>query len=1013
MNQRARDLVISFGVAFLMISCVTLPAGERTIQATPIRKPPPERVQAGNAAPLEGPPILQIDTGGHKAIIRDVIFTKDGRYLVSASDDKTVRVWDVRTGDIERYIRGQIGKGHEGGIYAAALSPDNRWLAVGGYPSKWGIRLIDFATGRVRRLLEGHENVIFGLAFSRDSRLLISGSADDTARLWDTATGTSLHTLRGHKDHIYAVAFSPDGRLAVTGSFDHTLRLWRVSDGSLVRTLAGHEDKVKSVAFTPDGKYLLSGSYDNTIRLWDGVSGRFIKVLARQNRNLASLSITPDSKHVLTGSGQTRSGQFTNNVFSIPDGDRIAQFDKHANIVLATAISPDGATAATGGAEEEIWLWDIETGREKRKLAGQGRQVWSVGFSKDGRSIAWGNSTKSNWTMNHYGPLEKSFIIRSETGDFGPGPELSSDDGYVRALETKDQLSIRTPDGRVHPTLQILKDGQVVHEITRGSTDGYTHRSLTLTPDNSTVISGGENGELTAYDTQTGRKRHDFIGHTGDVWGVAVSPDGRYLVSGAADQTARLWEAASGRALMTLFYGSDGEWVAWTEEGFYAASPGGEKYVGYHLNRGADRAADYVRVEQVGKLFYRPDLVAKKIQGGFEDEIRAELARIGDIDRVIASGLPPKVRILTEPAALLHRTDLDLEIEIEDQGGGIGPIEYRLNGTVLELPEKVRDYAKGRANRVNRFKLRLPVTLVDGRNEIEVKAENRSGQIVSTPARLIQQARDPLAGEPSLYVLAIGISRYYDSALDLAFAHNDAQEIAAQLQRRGRGLFKSVHLTTLVNEQAKTETIREKFRKLGNKIQRSDVFVLYLAGHGITEQGNYHFLPWELDYGNRQMLIEGSLSSEVLTELLKGIPALKTLVILDTCYAAAYGEEANLIAYLSRGNIEQKTAIDRLMRATGRAFIAASRRQAIEGYENHGVFTHALLKGLKGKADHPGEGYGTINISELAEFVRGTVPGITNQRYGYRQVPMFMMFGDPFPIGCQEGFDGVGCRRNP
>ena len=494
---------------------------------------------------------------------------------------------------------------------------------------------------------------------------------------------------------------------------------------------------------------------------------------------------------------------------------------------------------------------------------------------------------------------------------------------------------------------------------------------------------------------------------------MAVSSDGRYLVSGAADQTVRLWETASGRPLMTLFYGTDAEWVAWTEEGFYAASPGGEKYVGYHLNRGEDRAADYVRVDQVGKLFYRPDLVTKKIQGGFDDEIRAELARIGNINQVVASGLPPKVRILSQPAALRHRTDLDLEIEIEDQGGGIGTIEYRLNGTVRELPENVRDYAKGRANRVDRFTLRIPVTLVDGRNTIEVKASNRSEQIVSTPARFVQQVKDPLAGKPSLYVLAIGISTYYDSALDLAFAHRDAEEIAAQLQRRGRGLFRSVHLTTLVNEQAKTDGIREHFKKLEKQIQSSDVFVLYLAGHGITEKGRYHFLPWELDFGNRQMLIDGSISAEDLAELLKSIPALKSLVLLDTCYAAAFAEEAKLIAFLTRGNIEQKTAIDRLMRATGSAFIAASRKQAIEGYEDHGVFTHALLNGLKGEADRSGAGYGAINISELAAFVRGAVPGITEKRYGYRQVPMFMMVGDPFPIGCREGFDGAGCRQNP
>ncbi len=376
-------------------------------------------------------PILSIDTGGHMAVIRDIMFTKDGNYLISASDDKTVRVWDVQTGDIVRVIRGQIAEGPEGKIFAAALSPDNRWLAVGGMMATFTgnnhqkigkIRLIDFRTGEVVRLLKGHENGVLGLAFSPDSTRLISGSFDKTARIWDIESGKILHILSGHTDFVFAVAFSPEGARAVTGSDDDTLRLWDLTTHppfpSLLKRegeLTAHEDDVVSAAFTPDGKYLLSGSWDKSIRLWDGKTGKFIKVLASQGSFVENLSISPDSKLVLTGHSCLPSSiEYINNIFSIPEGKKLLSFTKHDSIVLATAVSPDGRLAATGGgSDQEIYLWDIRTGNVKQRLAGKGKVIWSVGFGRDGRTVAWGK-TLEHEILFGYGKLEQSFFLGDE-----------------------------------------------------------------------------------------------------------------------------------------------------------------------------------------------------------------------------------------------------------------------------------------------------------------------------------------------------------------------------------------------------------------------------------------------------------------------------------------------------------------------------------------------------------------------------------------------------------------------
>ena len=273
---------------------------EKTVSVTLAARPAEPKTAADAPLPM-------LDTGGHMARINGIAFTPDGRQLVSASEDKTIRVWDLASGKTVRTIRGESAPGDAGKVYAMALSPDGKWLAAGGWfalaPARNSdaIRLYEFASGKLVALLKGHADVVYGLAFSPDGSRLISGSDDNTAILWDTgdtrpvARGAEpklLHRLEGHKDFIYAVGFSPDGSRAVTGSFDHDLRLWRVADGKEIAHMPGHGDKVRSLAVAPDGT-IASGDCSGEIRLWDGRTGAFLKMLAQAGDGRRLLQLQP------------------------------------------------------------------------------------------------------------------------------------------------------------------------------------------------------------------------------------------------------------------------------------------------------------------------------------------------------------------------------------------------------------------------------------------------------------------------------------------------------------------------------------------------------------------------------------------------------------------------------------------------------------------------------------------------------------------------------------------------
>lgn len=193
-----------------------------------------------------------------------------------------------------------ILRGHKTWVYGVSFSPNGKMLASGSADTT--VKLWDTSTYKEIKTLTGHIQEVNGVSFSPDSKILASASRDKTVKLWDTSTGKQIKTLAGHKDWVTDVSFSPDGNMLASGSKDNTVKLWNTSTGKEIKTLTGHKDWVTGVSFSPNGKMLASASSDNTVRLWDTSTYKEINKLIGHIQGVLGVSFSPDGKILASGS---------------------------------------------------------------------------------------------------------------------------------------------------------------------------------------------------------------------------------------------------------------------------------------------------------------------------------------------------------------------------------------------------------------------------------------------------------------------------------------------------------------------------------------------------------------------------------------------------------------------------------------------------------------------------------------------------------------------------------------
>ncbi|MEA2028634.1 MAG: caspase family protein [Campylobacterota bacterium] len=1066
-------------------------------------------------------PILQLDPKGHTALVKDLIITKDQK-IITASVDKSVRVWNLY-GQEERKILGDIAQGGKGKVYAIALSPDQEYLAVGGYMSHITyenlevgiIRLYHYPTGKLIKTLKSHKSSLHALSFSQDGKYLVSGSSDNSIKVWSVANNFRLkQTINEHKDAIYAVKiFKKEGRYhTLSVGLDNRVILYDL-EAKKVMKFDKRDYKLHSLALS--SKHIAVGGFAHEIAIYD-YELNLLQTIPSKQTMPAGLAYSPNEKYLLAGTFKAPNSV---NIYAVDrEYKKITSFNKHNNTVKAIGFIDNNHAISVGGDNHAIYVWGIKHAKVLKEITGVGQTVWSVGVYGD--TIAWGYIARDNVHKDPY-TFQKSINLKS----MHIQPFSNTNKKFKKIPTQKNNMKLLHKKGGEYDykdaILELYKDDKLITSIIKSGSSGYKHNVYGFYKEY--IVSAGSNGSLLIYN-QSGQEIAKLSGHIGEIFALALDED--RLISAGADQSIRIWDLKelskayfvepsffnvkwqmfikhsyphidtnnktdieklydyllrdygeqeanklvdmqklkfrSGSHLtqgekedfkrnypfidtnkasdmaklyqyllkdkrygqikanrlikpailnptLNLFISKENEYVAWSSEGYFSASPKGVEYIYYHINQGENKEAKTIGINKLYDHFFRPDLIQLKLQG------KDIAPYINNFTYKEALKNPPPAVSISQVDSISVDKDQNItttakKVKLffsvnEVQKGGVGLIRIYQEGKLIQtlgegnIQRKSTNLitkeqkAKDKEYKIKQQKLlaslsksiesplpleesvkqvktsttknesgdyEVEVELIAGNNEISIEAFNQTNSVLSQRESISIDA-NIRQKEPKIYAIVVGTNHFEaNSVSPLKYSLNDAKVIKKLVEQSKGKIYQEVEIKYLIDTNATKDNIQKAIREIKEKIALEDTLLFYISTHGkSTQNGKLYLVP----YNN--LKLSNWIDFENLFNQIQSLKSLDQLFIVDACESGSADEIVGSL-YDAKASVLAKRSGVHLLLATSRGTSAFEHPNS---KIKHGVFTYSILQTLKDRAIDLNNNR-LISIKELSKALK-------------------------------------------